>query len=242
MVNFAFFHYEDQYTIMGKMLTYSIKKIYPKSSVISIRGRKQPPIESVDYSEKWDFPKGNVMYDDVACKVHIREKYGPTVFIDADMLLIRDIDKFFEIGDCDFSLTERTEKSKLQFLNYESHKDRFPGLVNKTLGETMPYNGGIYFCKNLDAIKYMLASFDSMSEEYFSWYGIQIALLEMVKSNLFKVKIFKDMIYNYTPSNIEEDLGTKVILHFKGSKRYLFIPFFKKIFGLNVFKKIILTL
>ena len=63
MVNFAFFHYEDQYTIMGKMLTYSIKKIYPKSSVISIRGRKQPPIDNVDYSEKWDFPKGNVMYD-----------------------------------------------------------------------------------------------------------------------------------------------------------------------------------
>ena len=53
-----------------------------------------------------------------------------------------------EIGDFDFSLTERTKKSKLQFLNYESHKDRFPGLVNKTLGETMPYNGGIYFCKN----------------------------------------------------------------------------------------------
>ena len=50
MINFAFLHYEKQYTIMGKMLTYSIKKIYPKCSVISIRGRKQPPIDNVDYS------------------------------------------------------------------------------------------------------------------------------------------------------------------------------------------------
>jgi len=223
---------------MGKMLTYSIKSIYPQSTIIAIGGRSQPKIDSVDYSEFWEFKDGNIMYDDIACKTYIQKKYGPIVFIDTDMLMINNINKFIEIENFDFSLTERNKNSKLKMLSYENHKNKFPGLVNKTLGETMPYNGGIYFCKNNEVLKYMLTTFDKMSNEYFAWYGNQIALLEMVKSNKFKVKIFEDTLYNYTPSNINENLTTKSILHFKGAKRHLFIPFFKKIFGDNVFKKL----
>tara|TARA_B110000438_G_scaffold303472_2_gene365109 strand:+ start:793 stop:1473 length:681 start_codon:yes stop_codon:yes gene_type:complete len=223
---------------MGKMLTYSIKNIYPNSTIIAIRGRSQQKIESVDCCEFWDFKDGNIMYDDIACKTFIQKKYGPIVFIDTDMLMIKNIDNFVEIENFEFSLTERSEGSKLKMLNYENNKRQFPGLVNKTLGETMPYNGGLYFCKNNEVLQYMLSSFDKMEKEYFSWYGNQIALLEMVKSKKFKTKIFEDSKYNYTPSNINEDLTEKSILHFKGTKRYLFIPFFKKIFGESVFKKL----
>lgn len=238
MINFAFVHCEKQYTIMGKMLTYSIKKIYPNSSVIDVRGRGQPVIENTDYSEIWDFPEGNIMYDDVAAKVFVQEKYGPTLFIDTDMLLLKKIDNFIEIGNFDISVTKRTEKSMLKVLNYESHKDRFPDLVNKTLGETMPFNAGIYFCKNLNTIKYMLSTFDKMNKEYFVWYGNQVALNEMIRSKIFKIKIFDSLVYNYTPLNSDEDFSMRSILHFKGSKRHLYIPVFKKIFGENELKKL----
>ena len=238
MTKFAFIHFENEYSIMGKMLTYSIKNIYPKSTVIAIRGRSQPIIESADHCEFWEFKNGNIMYDDIACKTFIQKKYGPTVFIDTDMLIIKNLDNFLEIDGFDFSLTERGESSKLKKLNYETNKKKFPGLVNKTLGETMPYNGGLYFCKKNEVLKYMVSTFDKMEKEYFSWYGNQIALLEMVKSKQFKIKIFKDSHYNYTPSDINEDITSKSVLHFKGAKRYLFIPFFKKIFGENIFKKL----
>ena len=223
---------------MGKMLTFSIKKIYPKSIIIDVAGKGQNSISDTDFSEKWKFNKENFMYDDVECKKYIQKVYGPTVFIDSDMILINNIDDFIKIKDFDFSVTKRQRKSMFKKLNYDSHKKKFPQLTNKTLGETMPYNGGIYYSKNIETLEFMLEAFKNMGGEYFEWYGNQIALYEMVKSKKFKVKIFEDEIYNYTPSDIgESHLGRK-ILHFKGTKRYLYIPFFKKIFGETVFKQL----
>mgnify|MGYP006169294535 CR=1 FL=1 len=238
MVNFAFTHFGKDYNIMGKMLTHSIKQIYPQCTVVDVSNEGQTSIDNTDFSENFNFSKSNFMYDDVKCKKYIQEKYGPTIFLDSDMILLKNIDEFININEYDFSATIRQKKNMIKKLNYDSHKDRFPKLINKTLGETMPYNSGVYFSKNIETLKYMLGSFKDMEKEYLEWYGNQIALYQMIKSNIFKVKIYEDKIYNYTPSNINEDFSKKKIFHFKGSKRFLYIPFFKKIFGELVFRKL----
>ena len=231
MINFAFIHYYKENTLMGKMLSFSIKSFHPRNRIISIIGENQNPILNSDLNEVWKFSKENIMFDCISAQLNIVKKYGPTIFLDADMLIIKPINEFINIKLHDMSLTQRSEQTKKRYLNNDSHKHKFPKLINKTFGETMPYNAGIYFCKSPETLKYMLDSFHNMPKEYFQWYGDQIALNELVNNKSFKIKLFKDSEFNFTPKNIDQDICAKYVLHFKGRRRDLFIPFFKKIFG-----------
>ena len=238
MINFAFINNYNENTLMAKLLTHSIKKHHPNSRVIGIQGEGQPHIKDLDFLEKWKFSKETIMFDCIASQLHIVEKYGPTVFLDADMILIKPIEKFINNEIYDITLTQRSKEAMAAYLKNSSHQNKFPQLINKTLGETMPYNAGIYFCKNKDALRYMLDSFAIMEKEYFEWYGDQIALNELVKSGSFKIKILEDSLYNYTPRDITENTEGRYVLHFKGVKRDLLIPFFKKFFGESTLNKL----
>tara|TARA_B100001063_G_C16664342_1_gene502806 strand:+ start:236 stop:889 length:654 start_codon:yes stop_codon:yes gene_type:complete len=217
---------------MGEMLGYSIKKIYPNHKIITVIGKNQKKIPYSDISETYNFSKSSIMFNIIHCQLEIVKKYGPTLFLDTDMLLIKNINEFVELNKYDMSVTIRSEitlKTKL----HEDHKIKFPKLFNKTFGEVMPYNAGIYFCKEKYVLEYMLNSFKKMPREYFRWYGDQIALNMLYKSNKFNIKIFQDNKYNFTPKSNDENISEKKILHFKGRRRNLFIPYFKKIFSPN---------
>ena len=232
MFNFCFIHNYENNTLMGEILGYSIKKIYPNHKIITIIGKNQKKIPYSDISEIYNFSKSSIMYDIIYCQLEIVKKYGPTLFLDADMLLLQNIDEFTEINKHDMSITIRPS-STLKVKLHEDHKKKFPALFNKTFGEVMPYNAGIYFCKEKNVLEFMLNSFEKMPKEYFSWYGDQIALNMLDKSNKFNIKIFENNTYNFTPRSIDEDISDKKILHFKGRKRNLLIPYFKKIFSIN---------
>ena len=73
--------------------------------------------------------------------MEIVKKYGPTLFLDADMLLLRGIDEFTEINKHDMSVTIRPE-STLKVKLHEDHKKKFPRLINKTFGEVI-YNNKV---------------------------------------------------------------------------------------------------
>ena len=230
MFNFCFIHNYENNTLMGEMLGYSIKKIYPNHKIITIIGKNQKKIPYSDISETYNFSKSSIMYDIIYCQLEIVKKYGPTLFLDADMLLLQDIDEFVEINKHDMSVTIRSE-STLKVKLHEDHKKKYPKLFNKTFGEVMPYNAGIYFCKEKYVLEFMLNSFKKMPKEYFSWYGDQIALDMLNKNKKFNIKIFDNNKYNFTPKSIDEDISDKYILHFKGRRRNLLIPYFKKIFS-----------
>ena len=230
MFNFCFIHNYENNTLMGEILGYSIKKIYPIHKIITIIGKNQKKIPYSDISETYNFSKSSIMYDIIYCQLEIVKKYGPTLFLDADMLLLQDIDEFVEINKHDMSVTIRSE-STLKVKLHEDHKKKYPKLFNKTFGEVMPYNAGIYFCKEKYVLEFMLNSFKKMPKEYFSWYGDQIALDMLNKNKKFNIKIFDNNKYNFTPKTIDEDISNKYILHFKGRRRNLLIPYFKKIFS-----------
>tara|TARA_B100001059_G_scaffold159164_1_gene158738 strand:+ start:95 stop:742 length:648 start_codon:yes stop_codon:yes gene_type:complete len=215
---------------MGEMLGYSIKKIYPNHKIITIIGKNQKKIPYSDISETYNFSKSSIMYDIIYCQLEIVKKYGPTLFLDADMLLLQDINEFVDVNKHDMSVTIRSE-STLKVKLHEDHKKKYPKLFNKTFGEVMPYNAGIYFCKEKYVLEFMLNSFKKMPKEYFSWYGDQIALDMLNKNKKFNIKIFDNNKYNFTPKTIDEDISNKYILHFKGRRRNLLIPYFKKIFS-----------
>ena len=229
-MNFAFIHiYKD--ILFGKILTYSIKLHHPNSSVIQISDLNAKKIEDVDYIERKKFYYETIMYDFIKAQRDIINKYGPTVFLDADMIVLKPITEFFSIENYEFSVTQRTEENKQLYFTPVLHKEKFPELIGKKFGDEMPFNAGIYFCKNSDTLKYMLSIFNKLKSNYYEWYGDQLALRELVKINKFKIKIFNDYIYNYTPNTVDEDLSDKKVLHFKGKTKKLLVPIFKKIFN-----------
>jgi len=232
MFNFCFIHNYEGNTLMGEMLGYSIKKVYPGHKIIAVIGNNQNKIPYSDVSEFYNFSKSSIIYDIINCQLEIIKKYGPTLFLDADMLLLKKIDNFININEYDISVTIRPEKS-LKMILHDDHKKKFPKLFNKTFGEVMPFNAGIYFCKEKYVLEFMLDSFKTMPKEYFSWYGDQIALDLMSKSKKFNIKIFENNKYNFTPQLINENIEDKYLLHFKGRRRNLFVPYFKKIFSAN---------
>ena len=215
---------------MGEMLGYSIKKIYPNHKIITVVGNKQSKIPYSDITEYYNFSNSRIMYDCINCQLDVVKKYGPTLFLDSDMLLLKKIDSFIDINTNDISLTMRSEKTLKKKL-HEDHKKKFPDLFNKTFGEVMPFNAGIYFCKEKHVLEFMLNSFKTMPKEYFAWYGDQIALNLMSKSKKFNIKIFDNDKYNFTPGSIDDNIEDKYFLHFKGRRRDLFTPYFKKIFS-----------
>ena len=238
MVNFAFIHNYSENPLMGKLLTHSIKEHHPNSPIIGIQGEGQVHIKNLDFLEKWKFSKENIMFDCVSSQLYVVKKYGPTVFLDADMILIKPIKKFISNKSFDMTLTQRSKETMIKYLNNNAHQKKFPQLLNKTFGEAMPYNAGIYFCQKKEALEYMVKSFATMEKEYFEWYGDQIALNKLVKSNFFKINFLEESLYNFTPKDISEDTKDKYILHFKGRRRNLLIPFFKKIFGESLFENL----
>ena len=125
MFNFCFIHNYENNTLMGEMLGYSIKRIYPNHKIIAVIGKNQKKIPYSDISENYNFSKSSIMYDIIHCQLKIVKKYGPTLFLDADMLLTENIDEFVKINKYDMSVTIRPESTLKVKLN-ENHKKKFP--------------------------------------------------------------------------------------------------------------------
>ena len=238
MINFAFVYLYGKNVIMGELLAQSIKRLYPYNKLIQITDDYSEQINSIDNVERFKFTRSHFMKDCIESQLKIFNKYGPTIFLDADLIVLKKIDDFFEFKDFDFSLTESSNLSKSIILNNEKHKKNFPDLINKTLGETMPYNAGIYCCNKKEPLEFMLNIFKTMNKNYLEWYGDQLALKKLVESKLYKIKVFQESIYNYTPIKSDEDLSNKKILHFKGDSKKLFIPICEKFFGTSHIEKV----
>ena len=229
-MNFSFIYLYGSNTQMGEKISYSIKKNHPSSKIIQITNFSEKKISGVDYVERFHFSNDTIMYDFIKSQIKIIKKYGPTVFLDADMLIIKPIDKFFSDKKFDFSITKRSLEYNNRYINPKLHKENFPELIGKKWGDIMPYNAGIYYCNKAESLDYMLSVFNSMSKNFYKWYGDQIALKELVKSKKFKINFFEGEVYNYTPKSSFEDFTKKKVLHFKGKTKKIFYETYNKIF------------
>ncbi len=229
-MNFSFIYLYANNTQMGAKLSYSIKKHHPNSKIIQITNNSEKKILGIDFVERFDFSNENIMHDFIKVQIKIIKKYGPTVFLDADMLIIKPIEEFFSNDKFDFSITKRSSHYNNSYINPKIHKENFPELVGQKWGEVMPYNAGIYYCNKIETLDYMLSVFKSMSKNFYKWYGDQIALSELVKSKKFKINFFDGEIYNYTPKSPFEDFSEKKVLHFKGKTKNIFYKTYDNIF------------
>jgi hypothetical protein len=231
-MNFAFVYIYGDKINLGRKLTHSIKISHPDSFIIQITDLHAKSIDTVDHVERVNFYNETFIYDCIKAKRRIINKFGPTVFLDSDMLILESVNEFYNIQDYDFSITTRPKNyNQFVFTPNKLHKQKFPEIIGRKVGDVMPYNAGIFYCKNVETLEYMLTSYNAMNKNYHEWYGDQIALKEMVDVNMFKIKFFDGNIYNYTPESVSEDFSDKKALHFKGNKKDYFDPIYDRLFN-----------
>ena len=231
-MNFAFVYIYGDRINLGRKLAHSIKISHPDSFIIQIAEFDAKSIDTVDHVERVNFFHETFIYDRTKAQRDIVNKFGPTVFLDSDMLIIESINEFFNIQDYDFSITMRSKDyNQFVLLPNKLHKQKFPEIIGKKVGDLMPYNGGFFYCKNVKTLEYMLSSYKNITKNYYEWYGDQIALKALIDNHMFKIKFFDGNIYNYTPNSISEDFSDKKVLHFKGNKKTYFKPIYRRLFN-----------
>ena len=94
-MNFAFTYIYSDIFDMGSILSHSIKRHHKNSKIIQISDQKTKKIPLADFVERFSFNKPQFIFDSMKSKREILNKYGPTVFLDADMFLLDSIDEFF---------------------------------------------------------------------------------------------------------------------------------------------------
>lgn len=143
------------------------------------------------------------------------------LFLDADALL----KKPFPLGDDDLTLTWRADVNG-----------------NADLAKHIPYNGGVVGAKashaGIEAFIWMRARMRRMSKKNQAWNGDQLALADLAGAprgeerwnarirwtlndpgTPLTVRALPCETYNYSPSEIGEDVSDKVIVHLKGNRK-----------------------
>jgi hypothetical protein len=156
----------------------------------------------------------------------------PVVFLDTDVLLVRPL----PIHQADLLVTWRDHVGVVD-------EEKIEGVAAQ-----MPYNYGVMVAEPnarvLEAFIWMRERVRKMHSGYKQWYGNQLALAELcgpkpaedepaitprsipwsvssVPGYGISVARVPCETFNYTPQAADEDISTKVALHFKGKRREL---------------------
>jgi len=164
----------------------------------------------------------------------------PVIFLDTDILLVRPI----PIVAADLIVTWR------------DHVGMVDGEEVEGVAAQMPYNYGVLIAdpnaRVLEAFIWMRERIRKMHNGYKQWYGNQIALAELCGRKpatppagpemrsipwapasrpgygISVAKVSCD-VFNYTPQAEDEDISSKVVLHFKGKRRDLMPAYAKRL-------------
>ena len=83
----------------------------------------------------------------------------------------------------------------------------------------MPHNLGVAFSKGNKFWKAVLEEMKGQPRDLRDWFGDQIAVGKIVKSNRFNVHVLDHSFYNYTPKSKNEDVSKRYIVHYKGKRK-----------------------
>lgn len=164
----------------------------------------------------------------------------PVVFLDADILVQQPLGKFHQ-GD--ITITWRDHVGK------DDDGEKVEGVASQ-----MPYNYGVMMFTpgigTVEALIFMRERIRQMHAGYKNWYGNQLALVELAgprptfdRSTDFRripwapgqygrqlsIQKLPCDLFNYTPQSIDDRIGMKAALHFKGKARELMQPFAEKL-------------
>ena len=225
MKNIAFVSIGDESHNCADLLVKSIKKTNSNCRIIQISNKEDRNISDIDEKIIFDFKSATFMFNRLESQIAVLEKFGPTIFLDNDMLVNKDLGAIFDrLLNNDIVFTQR--KSNF-YINDTFQNIKFPEFTNKTINEVMPYNAGFIGVSNISISKKLLQLCLELPARFHYWYGDQVALKKIYDTKEFKISLL-DSNYNYNVKDISDYDKNICIYHFKGRFKKLINPFYEK--------------
>ena len=229
-VDFAFFHVGEDFTL-PKMLCESIRITNPNSNIIQLTDKRTPILsEFVTKFLRIDGNKDNLMF--LRSKAYQSYKVDkPTLFLDTDMLVIKEIDANDIFKNNDLVLCERA----YQLDEIMNEKYLILGGLNSFVGksgyEVFPILGCFIGVKNnTHLLKLSHSIYSDYSSILRKWNGDQLALKEIYQNNKDKIDLISENKIAY-PIRRDEEFQNALIIHFKGNLKIMMKPYFDRIFN-----------
>ena len=233
MKNIAFVSLGNQSKECADILVKSIRKNNSNCRIIQISTEKDRNVIGTDEKLIFDFKSATFMLNRLESQIVIVEKYGPTVFLDSDMLVNKDLNEVFNLlKKNDLIITERKNNFSVLdtfFIKEHGASIKFPEFTNKTINEVMPYNGGFIGAGNTSVLKKLLQLYSDLPSKFHFWFGDQVALKKIYDAKEFKILVL-DSNYNYSVKDISNYDKNICVFHFKGEFKKLINPFYDKYF------------
>jgi len=223
--NIAFVSIGDESHNCADLLVKSIKKNNSDCQIIQVSTKKDKDVIGVDEKLIFDFKSATFMFNRLESQIAVLEKFGPTIFLDTDMLVNKDLSAIFDrLLNNDIVFTQRKNNF---YINDTFQNIKFPEFTNKTVNEVMPFNGGFLGVSNIAVQKKLLQIYLELPSKFHYWYGDQVALKKIYDTKEFKISLL-DSNYNYNVKDISNYDKKICIYHFKGRFKKLMNPFYEK--------------
>ena len=231
MKNIAFVSLGNQSVKCANFLVKSIKKYNSNFQIIQISSAEDKTVLDINEKFIFDFNLSKFMLNRLESQIEVVKKYGPTIFLDSDMLVNDNLNSIFDLlTKYDLIFTKRKNNFFMQdtFFNQEHGVTiKFNEFKNKKINEVMPFNGGFLGVSNTSSLEKLLDIYLKLNLKFHYWYGDQIALKKIYDTNEYKIYIL-DSNYNHNVKNLTDYEKKVFVYHFKGRFKALIEPFYNK--------------
>lgn len=142
------------------------------------------------------------------------------VFLDTDVIVQEDLSALFA-EPFDVALTRRDEA--------------VPDPNGHDVAALMPYNTGVMVSRpeGWDFWRNALAYCERLPQEHQKWWGDQLAVQALAAVCPLTLRELPCSIYNYTPASQTEDVSTRHVVHYKGTRKAWMLSRARAEFGLS---------
>lgn len=131
---------------------------------------------------------------------------GDWLFADTDVVIQHDVREVFEDQQWQVALASRDGT----FISQEEQASAFM--------QMMPYNTGVVFSRCPQFWDEVDDLIERLHEKHQRWYGMQLAVAELVKLNRYRVRVLEPD-FNYPPKAQDEDVSMRHLVHYKGPRK-----------------------
>ena len=201
---FTVFRKDPIHYVLAERMLGSAKRAMPDVECVQFTDAKSPLVYGADRLVRR--PHGKMLERRLE---HYADCAGEWLLVDTDAVINRDVRHVFD-DEWDVALTDRLW----------THVNQPADFVRD-----MPFNTGVCFSRSPEFWRAVLMTWRSFSEEQQKdWMSEQRAVAEVVRKDVFTVKVLPGMIYNYPPTT-DTDAGLReaAIVHFKGPRKAMML-------------------
>jgi hypothetical protein len=189
-------HDQIESNLLAQLMVESVRRTMPDVPIVQFTDLETPGIPGCQVIRKtWKHHNPMVFRME-----HLADMDSPVLCLDTDCIVQADVSSVFGLP-FDVALTYRDRP----VLDPSSKVD---------LATVMPFNTGVIFSRSRE---FWLTCLDRLPKQDLGWYADQLVVARVAPS--FNVLKLHTDNFNYSPHELGEDTGKRLIVHYKGIHR-----------------------